>query len=313
MTSFTAGSPSGGQSSAQEGERPSGLRPLQGSGLQAGVLYLVATPIGNLEDITLRALRTLREVDAIAAEDTRVTLKLLSRYGISKPLFSYHRHSKPGALRKILSLLREGKNVALVCDAGTPGISDPGEEVVQACVREGLQVAAIPGPSALISALSVAGLPTSGFIFTGFLPRRASERRTVISELARVRKTLVFFEAPHRLLACLKDMIQVLGDRQAAAARELTKKFEEIIRGPLSNIIKHFEATRPRGEVVIMVAGAEQPTPRGDESPGARISDALAMARSLRASGRSTRSAAMEAAEDSGLPWRQIYRALLSE
>jgi 16S rRNA (cytidine1402-2'-O)-methyltransferase len=300
MTSFTTGSPSGGRSSADQGERPS------------GVLYLVATPIGNLEDITLRALRTLREVDVIAAEDTRVTLKLLSHYGISKPLVSYHRHSKPGALQRILSLLREGKNVALVCDAGTPGISDPGEEVVRACVREGLQVAAIPGPSALISALSVAGLPTSGFVFTGFLPRRASERRRAIAELAGERRTLVFFEAPHRLLACLKDMIQALGDRQAVAARELTKKFEEMIRGPLSSISKHFEATKPRGEIIIIVAGAQQHTPRSEESPGDRMSEAIAMARSLRASGKSTRSAAMQAGETLNVRWRAIYRALLS-
>lgn len=282
-----------------------------------GTLFLVATPIGNLEDITLRALRTLREVDIIAAEDTRVTLKLLSHYQIRKPMFSYHRHSKPGVVEKIIGLLEEGKSVALTCDAGTPGISDPGEGIVRACIREGLPVVAIPGPSALVAALAVSGLPTSSLIFIGFLPRRAPERRKVIAELGGQARTLVFFEAPHRLVSCLKDMRKVLGDRQAVVARELTKKFEEIVRGFLSEVVRHFEKTSPRGEAVVLVAGAEQTgsSPQREEdvgSPEKRLQEALALARSLRSAGTSTRSAATRAAEDLKVPWREVYRALLA-
>jgi 16S rRNA (cytidine1402-2'-O)-methyltransferase len=282
-----------------------------------GTLFLVATPIGNLEDITLRALRTLREVDIIAAEDTRVTVKLLSHYQIRKPMFSYHRHSKPGVVEKIIGLLEEGKSVALTCDAGTPGISDPGEGIVRACIREGLPVVAIPGPSALITALAVSGLPTSSLIFTGFLPRRVPERRKLLEALCGQPQTLVFFEAPHRLVSCLKDMRQVLGDRQAVVARELTKKFEEIVRGLLSDVVKHFEKTSPRGEAVILVAGAEEAgfsPKREGNGPSAekRLQEAVTLARSLRSAGTSTRSAAMRAAEDTKVPWREVYRALLA-
>jgi len=279
-----------------------------------GTLFLVATPIGNLEDITLRALRTLREVDIIAAEDTRVTVKLLSHYDIRKPMFSYHRHSRPGVAGKIVALLKDGKNVALTCDAGTPGVSDPGEEVVRACIREGLPVVAIPGPSALIAALAVSGLPTSSLVFTGFLPRRSSERRKLLEALCGQPQTLVFFEAPHRLVACLKDVRQVLGDRQAVVARELTKKFEEIARGTLSQLVRHFEEASPRGEAVVLVAGAAPlpARPGGEQLPESRLNEAIALARSLRSAGTSTRSAAMRAAENLKVPWRGVYRALLA-
>lgn len=296
MSSFTADSPSTGGGSARSPERPS------------GTLFIVATPIGNLEDITLRALRTLREADLIAAEDTRVTLKLLSHYGISKPLTSYHRHSPKGVVGKIVSHLKSGKNVALVSDAGTPGISDEGEEVVRACIAAGIPVVPVPGPSALITALVVSGLPTRGFVFTGFLPRRASDRKWVLQELSSQTRTLVFFEAPHRLLAFLGDALAVLGDRPAVVVRELTKQFEEVARGALSELLAGFQQRPPRGEVTVLVAGAA-----AREASPAPTGDALSYAKKLIAEGSSRRDAARQAAERFGIPWRSVYRLLLEK
>lgn len=225
-----------------------------------GRLYLVATPIGNLEDITLRALRILKEVDLIAAEDTRHTRKLLAHYEIHKPLISYHEHNQHEKEEFLLQEIKKGKSLALVTDAGTPGISDPGVNLVKRVLAEAISVIPIPGPSALIAALSISGLPTESFIFYGFLPHKDSARQRKLSSLKDRSETLVFFESPQRLKACLQDALKTLGDRQAVVARELTKVFEEVYRGKLSEIIYEIEGKEIRGEVTLIIAGSPAST-----------------------------------------------------
>lgn len=222
-------------------------------------LYLVATPIGNLEDISQRALRVLRAVALIAAEDTRVTRQLLSHYAISTPLSTYtdaYDRQKTSRQGRVLDELAAGRDVALVSDAGTPGLSDPGYELVQAVMAAGHAVQAIPGPSAVTSALAASGLPADRFLFVGFLPRKAGERRSFLAELAEEPGAVVAFEAPHRLVAALADVQAVLGDRQIAVARELTKRYEQIWRGSVSGALAHFTANPPRGEITLVIAGA---------------------------------------------------------
>jgi 16S rRNA (cytidine1402-2'-O)-methyltransferase len=222
--------------------------------IKSGTLYLIATPIGNLEDISLRALRILKEVDLIACEDTRHTAKLLNHYGIAKPCESHHEHNELSHASRIIEFLRQGKNVALVSDAGTPLISDPGYPLVSAAREAGIAVVALPGPSAAILALSGSGLPTDAFFFAGFLPARQGERRRRLEDISQIRATLVFYEAPHRILAVLEDMVAVLGNRQACLARELTKIHEEWLRGTLAEIADVL-AARPqvRGEITLVV------------------------------------------------------------
>lgn len=222
-------------------------------------LYLVATPIGNLEDISQRALRVLRAVALIAAEDTRVTRQLLSHYAISTPLSTYtdaYDRQKTSRQGRVLDELAAGRDVALVSDAGTPGLSDPGYELVQAVLAAGHAVQAIPGPSAVTSALAASGLPADRFLFVGFLPRKAGERRSFLAELAEEPGAVVAFEAPHRLVDALADVQAVLGDRQIAVARELTKRYEQIWRGSVSGALAHFTANPPRGEITLVIAGA---------------------------------------------------------
>ena len=222
------------------------------------MLYLVATPLGNLEDITLRALRVLKEVDLVACEDTRHTAGLLARYGITTPKESYHKFNEESRTRRFLELLREGKTIALVSDSGTPLISDPGYTLVAACRREGIPVTPIPGPSAAIAALIGSGLPADAFLFAGFLPPRSSARRSRLGELAPVPATLIFYEAPHRLLASLGDMVEVLGDRKACVVRELTKIHEEFLAGTLPELLAIL-AGRPRiqGEITLVIDRGE--------------------------------------------------------
>lgn len=221
-----------------------------------GRLYLVSTPIGNLEDITLRALRILKEVDLIAAEDTRHTRKLLAHYDIHKPLISYHEHNLKEKEEILLEEIKKGKSLALVTDAGTPGISDPGANLVKRFLEEAIPVIPIPGPSALITALSISGLPTESFIFYGFLPHKHSARQKMFSSLKERPETLVFFESPQRLKACLQDALKTLGDRQAVVARELTKVFEEFYRGKLSEIVRKIEEKEIKGEITLVIAGS---------------------------------------------------------
>ena len=267
-----------------------------------GTLYLVATPIGNLEDITLRALRTLREVDLIACEDTRRTGRLLARYEIKTPLISYYEHNKLTKLGHILDILQM-KDVALVSEAGMPGISDPGYELVRAAISAGIAVVPIPGSSAPIAALAVSGLPTDSFVYLGFLPRRRKERRRFLQAIAREKRTLVAFEAPHRLLASLEDMEEVLGDREMTLTRELTKLHEEVIRGSVSHLRAHFKEVRPRGEFTLVIAGAKEEAWEEE-----KVREAL---RELRAGGASGREATREVAQLSGHPRREVYKIWL--
>jgi 16S rRNA (cytidine1402-2'-O)-methyltransferase len=227
-------------------------------GSVSGILYIVATPIGNLEDITLRALRVLREVDQIACEDTRQTRKLLDRHGIAKPLVSYHEHNEQARAGELLRELEAGRNIALVSDAGTPLIADPGYRIVAQARARGIAVTPIPGPSALIGALCASGLPTDAFFFGGFLPAKKTQRRKLLEEMKSYPATLVFYEAPHRILEALEDVAEVLGCRQLTVARELTKIHEEFLTGAVSEV-RTALSDRPsiKGEITLMIAKAE--------------------------------------------------------
>jgi 16S rRNA (cytidine1402-2'-O)-methyltransferase len=224
-----------------------------------GMLYIVSTPIGNLEDITLRALRVLREVDLIAAEDTRRTRQLLSHYGIHKPLVSYHEHNRRARAESLLTEIREGRSVALVTDAGTPGISDPGEHLVKRIIQESIPIVPVPGASALIAALSVSGLPTESFLFYGFLPSKATARKKLLLSLQDRPETLIFYESPKRLNAFLEEAAGILGERQVVVAREMTKVFEEIYRGTASQILNEIGEDDVKGEVTVVMEGCSRP------------------------------------------------------
>jgi len=220
-----------------------------------GVLYIVSTPIGNMEDITLRALRILKEVDLIAAEDTRRTGLLLKHFGIQTPLTSYFEGNELKKRGYILSKLKEDKNIALVSDAGTPGISDPGFRLIQLVIENKIPIVPIPGPSAVVTALSVSGLPTDSFVFKGFLPHKSKKRRDLLKELIEVRETLIFYESPHRFSETLKDILEILGDREIVLTRELTKVYEEIMRGKVSQIQNMIGERKLKGEITLVVEG----------------------------------------------------------
>jgi 16S rRNA (cytidine1402-2'-O)-methyltransferase len=222
-----------------------------------GVLYMVSTPIGNLEDITLRALRILKEVSLIAAEDTRLTRKLLTHYDISTPTVSYYEHNSFTRIPKIIDHLNTGKDVAVVTDAGTPGISDPAYKLIRAAIESGNRIEAIPGPSASITALTASGLPTDRFIFEGFLPHKKG-RKAKLTRLSAIEATVIFYESPKRIVRTLKDILEFMGDRPAVIGRELTKLHEEMIRGNVSKLLSHFTQKTPRGEFVIMI-GKDDP------------------------------------------------------
>lgn len=220
-----------------------------------GILYLCATPIGNLEDITLRCIRILGEADLIAAEDTRQTIKLLKRYEIHKPLISYHEHNKYEKGEELVELLKSGKNIALVSDAGMPAISDPGEELVKLCIENDIKIVPIPGPSASLTALIVSGLPTVRFCFEGFLPVNKKEKRERLKKLSAETRTMIIYEAPHRLLETLKDIREQLGERKISVSREITKKFEETVRASISDVIDIFSERTVKGEFVLVIEG----------------------------------------------------------
>ena len=267
-----------------------------------GALYVVATPIGNLEDVTLRALRVLREASLIAAEDTRTTRKLLSRYDVHTPVTSFHDANAARKLPALLAALRDGV-VALVSDAGMPLVSDPGYQLVSAATAAGVPVVAVPGPSAVTAALVVSGLPADRFLFLGFLPRKAGERRSALRALAREQHTLVAFEAPHRLRQTLNDLLSALGDRRIAVCRELTKLHEEVFRGSVQEALAHF--TEPRGEFTLVVEGAPAAT------PAASLDDARTELLRLRAEGARAKDAVDTVAGALGLPRRRVYRLWL--
>jgi 16S rRNA (cytidine1402-2'-O)-methyltransferase len=266
------------------------------------VLYVVATPIGNLEDVSLRALRTLREVKLIAAEDTRKTKRLLTKYDITTPIASFHEHTRAPKINYILERLEEG-DVALVSEAGMPGISDPGYELVNAVIDRGFPVVPIPGPSVVTAALAVSGLPTDSFKCLGFLPSRVNARRRRLEEIADETSTLVVFEAPHRLEASLTDMLAVLGDRRITLCRELTKLHEEVFRGSISQAIEHF--TRPRGEFTLIIEGK-----RKREKP--QITDNIEQRlKQMRRSGLPAKEAIATVAGETQLSKKELYRAWL--
>jgi 16S rRNA (cytidine1402-2'-O)-methyltransferase len=270
-------------------------------------LYVVATPIGNLKDVSFRALGVMASADAVLAEDTRVTKHLLAHYGITTPLLAYHEHSADAVRERMLGRVREGQALALVSDAGTPLVSDPGYKLVQAAIEEGLPVTPIPGPSAILTALVVSGLPSDRFFFEGFLPNRSGARKTRLRELADIPGTLMVFEAPHRLPEMLADAAEVLGERPAAMARELTKMFETVRRGTLPELAAQFaEEGPPKGEIVVLIGQASAAEKREEAETGLdeRIAQALAS--------HSIKDAAALVAADTGLPRREVYaRALV--
>ena len=265
-------------------------------------LYIVATPIGNLEDISLRALRILREVKLIAAEDTRKTKRLLVTYDIKTPMTSYHEHNKLTKLDYILNRLEDG-DVALVSEAGTPGMSDPGYELIVAASQRGIPIVPIPGPSAIITALTASGLPTDRFTYIGFLPNKAAARRRVLQSSADDHGTIVILESPHRLPASLNDMLLILGNRRIAVCRELTKLYEEVFRGTISQAIKQFAA--PRGEFTLVIEG------RGEKDNPQLTEDIEQWLHYLYLSGTTAKKAIASVAEATGLSRKELYRAWL--
>ena len=274
----------------------------------AGTLYLVPTPIGNLGDISRRAAETLEAADFIAAEDTRVTVKLLNHLGLKKPMAAYHRHNCGTAGPAILRRIQEGERCALVTDAGTPAISDPGEDLVALCAAAGVAVEAIPGPCALTVALSVSGLPTGRFTFEGFLPQNKKNRRAQLDSLEAEERTMVFYEAPHKLRATLDDLAAVFGpDRPLAVCRELTKLHEEVLRLTLGEAVERYAAQEPRGEFVLVVGGRPAQAEAADEG------GALARAEQLRREGMPLKAAAAQAAEEFGVKKRWLYNRLAGQ
>ena len=266
-------------------------------------LYIVPTPIGNLEDITLRALRVLGESDLIAAEDSRVTRKLLSRYSISTPTTSFHEHNKAGKIPYLLGLLSE-KDIALVSDAGTPAINDPGQELVSAAASVGFAIVALPGASAVTTAIAVSGIRAEGFTYLGYLPPRKSARAKFLSELANEPRTIVAFETPHRLAATLADILNTLGNRRIAVCRELTKIHEEVFRGSISDAIAHF--AQPRGEFTLVLEGAKELMPRVSEEDARKV-----LAR-LKEQGLTARDAIAQVTDATGLSRRELYSIWIS-
>jgi 16S rRNA (cytidine1402-2'-O)-methyltransferase len=275
-----------------------------------GTLYLVATPIGNLEDISLRALRILKQVDLIACEDTRHSARLLSHYGISTPRESHHEHNEATHTPRLIEMLHAGREVALISDAGIPLVSDPGFLLVTACRKEGIPVVIIPGPSAVVTALAGSGLPADTFYFAGFLPPRAHARRRRLAELSVIRTTLILFEAPHRILASLQDMVDTLGSRQACLARELTKIHEEWLKGTLPEILESLQA-RPsiKGEITLVVKGDE--TALEETASSQNISEHLAEV--MLQTGLPPNEALKSVARQHGISRREAYRMLLRE
>ena len=276
-----------------------------------GTLYVVSTPIGNLEDITHRAIRVLGEVDLIACEDTRHTHKLLQHYGISTKTISYHEHNEQERSGELIDLLLRGTNVAVVSDAGTPGISDPGFRLIRLAVAKQVQVVPIPGPSALVTALVASGLPTDEFFFGGFLPARSGARQTRLNELRSVPGTLIFYEAPHRLAATLKDAFEILGEREAVVARELTKLHEEIARGRLSELAARFSsAETARGEIVLIV---DRNMIESETMAAAPRMSMVELVERLEHEGLDHRVALKKAARELGLSRAEAYRRLVAE
>jgi 16S rRNA (cytidine1402-2'-O)-methyltransferase len=278
----------------------------------AGCLYVVATPIGNLEDISLRALRILKESDAIACEDTRQTVKLLTHFDIQKRLVSYHEHNEITRAAEIIIELEQGAKIALVTDAGTPAISDPGNRLVSLCLRHGIQVVPLPGASAFVTALAASGMPIDEFTFIGFLPSRPTERRKQLRALAAEPRTLAFYEAPHRLLDTLEDALEILGNRPAVVARELTKVYEEFLRGHMEDLLETVRKKPPRGEITLLIGPADGEA-QHLAADAAQVTVPLArrVTEVMKERGVDNKAALKQVARERGLTRREAYKQLL--
>lgn len=278
----------------------------------AGKLYLCATPIGNLEDITYRVLRTLKEVDLIAAEDTRNSIKLLNHFDIKTPMTSYHEFNKIEKAYQLVDKLREGLDIALITDAGTPGISDPGEDLVRICYEEGIEVTSLPGPAACITALTMSGLPTRRFAFEAFLPREKKERAAVLAGLVNETRTIILYEAPHHLVKTLEELYETLGERRLTVCRELTKRYEEKTLTTFSEILNYYKDNEPRGEYVLIIEGKTFEELKKEEQKAwenMSIEEHMAV---YEGKGIDRKEAMKQVAKDRGVSKREVYQALLS-
>ncbi|MCI8465531.1 MAG: 16S rRNA (cytidine(1402)-2'-O)-methyltransferase [Lachnospiraceae bacterium] len=277
----------------------------------AGQLYICATPIGNLEDITLRVLRILKEVDLIAAEDTRNTIKLLNHFSIKTPMTSYHEYNKVEKARYLVEQMESGVTVALVTDAGTPGISDPGEELVRQCYEAGIALTSLPGPVACVTALTVSGLSTRRFCFEAFLPADKKERREILKELEHETRTMVIYEAPHRLLRTLKELYEVLGNRKLSICKELTKAFEQVFQTSLYEAVSRFETETPRGEQVLVIEGKDRTEIKKEEEKNWKKLSLKEHMDYYQGQGIEKKEAMRMVAKDRGISKREVYQGLL--
>lgn len=279
---------------------------------KTGTLYLCATPIGNLEDITYRVLRTLKEVDLIAAEDTRNSIRLLNHFEIKTPMTSYHEYNKIDKAYQLVAKMREGKNIALITDAGTPGISDPGEDIVRICYEEGIPVTSLPGAAACITALTMSGLPTRRFVFEAFLPKDKKEHQAVLEELKTETRTIIIYEAPHHLVRTLQELSDTLGgDRRLTICRELTKRHEEKLQMTLMDSLSYYEVNEPRGEYVLIIAGRSREEMKKEEQAGWEALSLEEHMAHYESQGIDRKEAMKRVAKDRGVSKRDIYQALL--
>lgn len=279
---------------------------------KTGTLYLCATPIGNLEDITYRVLRTLKEVDLIAAEDTRNSIRLLNHFEIKTPMTSYHEYNKIDKAYQLVAKMREGKNIALITDAGTPGISDPGEDIVRICYEEGIPVTSLPGAAACITALTMSGLPTRRFAFEAFLPKDKKEHQAVLEELKTETRTIIIYEAPHHLVRTLQELHDTLGgDRRLTICRELTKRHEEKLQMTLADSLSYYEVNEPRGEYVLIIAGRSREEMKKEEQAGWEVLSLEEHMAHYESQGIDRKEAMKRVAKDRGVSKRDIYQALL--
>ena len=279
---------------------------------KTGTLYLCATPIGNLEDITYRVLRTLKEVDLIAAEDTRNSIRLLNHFEIKTPMTSYHEYNKIDKAYQLVAKMREGKNIALITDAGTPGISDPGEDIVRICYEEGIPVTSLPGAAACITALTMSGLPTRRFAFEAFLPKDKKEHQAVLEELKTETRTIIIYEAPHHLVRTLQELSDTLGgDRRLTICRELTKRHEDKLQMTLTDSLSYYEVNEPRGEYVLIIAGRSREEMKKEEQAGWEALSLEEHMAHYESQGIDRKEAMKRVAKDRGVSKRDIYQALL--
>ncbi len=279
---------------------------------KTGTLYLCATPIGNLEDITYRVLRTLKEVDLIAAEDTRNSIRLLNHFEIKTPMTSYHEYNKIDKAYQLVAKMREGKTIALITDAGTPGISDPGEDIVRICYEEGIPVTSLPGAAACITALTMSGLPTRRFAFEAFLPKDKKEHQAVLEELKTETRTIIIYEAPHHLVRTLQELHDTLGgDRRLTICRELTKRHEEKLQMTLADSLSYYEVNEPRGEYVLIIAGRSREEMKKEEQAGWEALSLEEHMAHYESQGIDRKEAMKRVAKDRGVSKRDIYQALL--